>query len=87
MISNSAPPDSTLSLVSPTVSPNLFREGNSLKLGILASGNGSNFETVALAIYQGQLNAQIQVLIYNNSSIKVAARAEKWSVPAVLRNH
>ena len=87
MISNSAPPDSTPSLVSPIVSPNLFREGMPLKLGIMASGNGSNFEAVAEAIASQQLNAQIQVLIYNNPGIKAVARAEKWGVPAVLLNH
>ena len=87
MISNSAPPDSTPSLVSPIVSPNLFREGMPLKLGIMASGNGSNFEAIAQAIASQQLNAQIQVLIYNNPGIKAVARAEKWGVPAVLLNH
>lgn len=87
MISNSAPPDSTPSLVSPIASRNLFREGMPLKLGIMASGNGSNFEAIAQAIASQQLNAQIQVLIYNNPGIKAVARAEKWGVPAVLLNH
>jgi phosphoribosylglycinamide formyltransferase-1 len=53
----------------------------------MASGNGSNFEVVAQAIHDGQLNAKIQVLIYNNPGIKAAARAERWGVPAVLLNH
>lgn len=87
MIGNSALPDSTLSLVSPIVSPNLLKESNLLKLGIMASGNGSNFEAVAQAIHNGQLNAQIQVLIYNNPGIKAVARAEHWGVPTVLLNH
>lgn len=87
MISNSAPPDLTPSIVSPIVTPNLLTEGNPLKLGIMASGSGSNFEAIAQAIHDGQLNAQIQVLIYNNPGIKAVARAEKWGVPAVLLNH
>lgn len=87
MIGNSAPSHSTLSLISPIVSPNLFREGKPLKLGMMASGNGSNFEAVAQAINDRQFNAQIQVLIYNNPGIKATARAEKWGVPAVLLNH
>jgi phosphoribosylglycinamide formyltransferase-1 len=53
----------------------------------MASGSGSNFEAVAQAIHQGQLNAQIRVLIYNNPGVKVAARAEKWGIPAVLIDH
>ena len=79
--------DSTSSLVSPTVPPSLLTEGVPLKLGIMASGNGSNFEAVKSAIAQGQLNAQIQVLIYNNPEAKAAARAANWGVPAVLLNH
>ncbi len=86
MISHSIPPDSTLSLVSPIVSPSSV-EGIPLKLGIMASGNGSNFEAVAEAIASKQPNAQIQVLIYNNPGIKAVARAECWGVPAVLLNH
>ena len=80
-------PDSTASLVSPSVASNLPKEGVPLKLGIMASGNGSNFEAVASAIAAGQLNAQIQVLIYNTPEAKAAARAAKWAVPAVLLNH
>ncbi|MEY3333452.1 MAG: phosphoribosylglycinamide formyltransferase [Cyanobacteriota bacterium] len=53
----------------------------------MASGNGSNFEVIAQAIADGKINAQIQVLIYNNPGAKAAARAEKWGVEAVLLNH
>ncbi len=78
--------DSTPSLVSPSVSPSLM-PGAPLKLGILASGSGSNFEAVAEAIKNGQLNAHLQVLIYNNPQAKVVERAARWNVPAVLLNH
>jgi phosphoribosylglycinamide formyltransferase-1 len=80
-------PDSTLSLVSPDISADTLRTQSPLKLGILASRNGSNFEAVAQAIKDGQLNAQIQVLIYNNPDAYAAVRAAKWGVPAVLLNH
>lgn len=86
-VSAESNPDSTPSLVSPKVPLNLPKEDVPLKLGIMASGNGSNFEAVASAIAQGQLNAQIQVLIYNNPEAKVAARAANWAVPVVLLNH
>jgi phosphoribosylglycinamide formyltransferase-1 len=79
-------PDSTPSLVSPTIMPSLLT-GAPLKLGVLASGNGSNFEAVAQAIEAGELNAQIQVLIYNNPEAKAAARAVNRGIPAVLLNH
>lgn len=58
-----------------------------LKLGILASGNGSNFDAIAQAIVNQQLNAQVQLLIYNNPEAKVAERAERWQVPTALLNH
>jgi phosphoribosylglycinamide formyltransferase-1 len=53
----------------------------------MASGSGSNFEAIAQAIADKQLNAQIQVVIYNNPNAQVAARAQKWGIPAVLHNH
>ncbi|MFN6463441.1 MAG: phosphoribosylglycinamide formyltransferase [Nostoc sp. DedVER02] len=79
-------PDSTLSLVSPSVS-DVYQQVAPLKLGIMASGNGSNFDVIAQAIQDGQLNAQIQVLIYNNPSAKAAERAANRGVEAVLLNH
>ncbi|WP_017314393.1 phosphoribosylglycinamide formyltransferase [Mastigocladopsis repens] len=80
-------PDSTPSLVSPNISADTLGIQSPLKLGILASGNGSNFEAVAQAIQDGQLSAQIQVLIYNNPDAYAAVRAQKWGVPTVLLNH
>lgn len=53
----------------------------------MASGSGSNFEAVAKAIEEGQLNAEIQVLIYNNPDAYAAVRADKRNVKAVLINH
>jgi phosphoribosylglycinamide formyltransferase-1 len=58
-----------------------------LKLGVMASGSGSNFAAIAQAIADRQLNATITVLIYNNPGAKVVARAERWGVPSVLLNH
>ena len=58
-----------------------------LKLGLMASGTGSNFVAIADAIAQGQLAAQIQVLIYNNPDAPVAQRAHERNIPAHLINH
>jgi phosphoribosylglycinamide formyltransferase-1 len=58
-----------------------------LKLGVLASGSGSNFEAIAQAISKQKLNAEIQVLIYNNPGAKAAEKANHWQIPAVLLNH
>nr|WP_297041271.1 phosphoribosylglycinamide formyltransferase [Thermosynechococcus sp. OHK43] len=58
-----------------------------LRLGVLASGSGSNFAALAEAIAAGELAAQIQVLIYNNPNAFVAERAKQWQIPSVLLNH
>ncbi|WP_341529231.1 phosphoribosylglycinamide formyltransferase [Nostoc sp. UHCC 0302] len=79
--------DPAASLISPNISSNHFTQNPPLKLGIMASGNGSNFEVVAQAIQDGKLNAEIQVLIYNNPSAKAAVRAANRGVEAVLLNH
>ncbi|MDB9343663.1 phosphoribosylglycinamide formyltransferase [Nodularia spumigena CS-586/05] len=79
--------DSTVSLVAPSLSICPSDQSTPLKLGILASGSGSNFEAVAQAIADEQLNAQIQVLIYNNPTAKAPIRAANHGVEAVLLNH
>ncbi len=86
-MSHNPTPDDTACLISPPISSNTFNPETPLKLGILASGNGSNFTAIAYAIANKQLNAQIQVLIYNHPEAKVAARATQFNVPAILLNH
>lgn len=87
MSTNPALVDSTPSLISPDVPVDQMKLDIPLKLGILASGSGTNFEAVAQAIKDERLNAQIQVLIYNNPGAKVVDRAKLWHVPSVLLNH
>lgn len=86
--SDSSPVSETPSaLVSPTIQFTPDFNAPPLKLGILASGSGSNFETIAQAIAQKNLNAQIQVMIYNNPGAKAAERADRLKIPSVLLNH
>jgi len=86
-MSHNPTPDDTACLISPPISSNTFTPETPLKLGILASGSGSNFAAVAYAIAHKQLNAQIQILIYNQPEAKVAARATQWKIPTILLNH
>ena len=79
--------NSHYSLISPAISESNLSKYSPLKLGILASGSGSNFEAIAEAINNQKLNAQIQVMIYNNPEAKVIFRAEKWGIPSVFLNH
>lgn len=78
--------EAAASLIAPAAVPPVTSDAP-LKLGVLASGNGSNFEAIAAAIAAGELNAQVTVVIYNNPEAKVLARAQRWQVPAVLLNH
>ncbi|MEL6228272.1 MAG: phosphoribosylglycinamide formyltransferase [Cyanobacteria bacterium J06627_3] len=72
------------------ISPNIDGQTLSypkLKLGVLASGNGSNFEAIMAAIDRSELDAEVRVVICNNPGASVLERAARWSIPAVLLNH
>ena len=80
------------SLISPSIRP----IGGSLqhpttatrvRLGIMASGSGSNFEAIVQAIHSGQLNAEVPVLIYNNPTVAVVERAKRLGIPAICLDH
>ncbi|PZV14198.1 MAG: phosphoribosylglycinamide formyltransferase [Pseudanabaena sp.] len=56
-------------------------------LGVLASGSGSNLEAITKAIANGQLQAKIAVVIYNEPDAFAKQRAQKFGIPAILINH
>jgi phosphoribosylglycinamide formyltransferase-1 len=88
MTTNPLSLNSHASLISPEINTSFIAPSTQpLKLGILASGSGSNFEVIAQGIQNQQLNAQVQVLIYNNPGAKAAVRAEKYGIPSILLNH
>lgn len=58
-----------------------------LSLGIMASGNGSNFVAIADAIAHRKLNAAIKVVIYNRPQAQVREKAEQFGIPAILCHH
>ncbi len=84
---------SGLFLVSPDVTASIEKAGikqNSgapLKLGVMASGSGSNFEAIATAINQGTLNARVEIVIYNNPKAKVVERASRLGIATKLLDH
>ena len=61
--------------------------GTALRLGIMASGKGSNFVAIAEAIRSGQLDAEVQVVVYNNPGAGVVEWAQEFDIPTVLVNH
>ncbi|WP_310488185.1 phosphoribosylglycinamide formyltransferase [Chamaesiphon sp. VAR_69_metabat_338] len=73
----------TPSLVSP-IPTVAIGDRSPLILGVMASGSGSNFEAVALAIENGRLNAKIAVLIHNKPEIKAIDRAQHYGIPTVF---
>ncbi|MEM6612444.1 MAG: phosphoribosylglycinamide formyltransferase [Cyanobacteria bacterium P01_C01_bin.72] len=74
-------------LVSPDL-PNLsIAKSKPIQLGIMASGNGTNFAAVAEAIAAGKLNGEIRVVIYNNPDAKVKEKAQQYNIPIVFIDH
>ncbi len=88
--SQSSPSQSSPSLMVPDWSlpfPEPKHTSEPLRLGVMASGSGSNFEALAQSIANQDLNAQIQVMVYNVPEAKVATRADRLGVSKVLLNH
>jgi len=61
--------------------------GRILRLGVMASGNGSNFEALVGACRRGELAAQVVLLAVNNPGCGAVARAERLGVPVQLLDH
>ena len=73
-------------LISPFDSENTLFEPK-IRIGILASGNGSNFEYIVKAIQNKKLNAEISILIVNNPDCLAIKKAIKYKIPYVIINH
>tara|TARA_Y100001968_G_scaffold144886_1_gene132311 strand:+ start:304 stop:1002 length:699 start_codon:yes stop_codon:yes gene_type:complete len=73
-------------LISPFDSDYAFFEPK-IRIGILASGNGSNFEYIYKSIQKKQLNAEISILIVNNPNCLAIKKAIKHKVPYAIINH
>ena len=58
-----------------------------IRLGVLASGNGSNFEYIIKSILNKKLNAEISILIVNNPNCLAIHKALKYEIPYVIINH
>jgi phosphoribosylglycinamide formyltransferase 1 len=87
MTSSSLPDSASQSLCFPLTIGDPDPHDRPIKIGVLASGAGSNFEAIAQAIAQRHLLAQIEVLIYNNPQAKVVERSQQYNIPAQLLNH
>ena len=74
-------------LISPPLPQPLPRSPQPWRLGILASGSGTNMAAIATAIAAGHLHGEIAVVIYNNPDAGVVAKAAAHGIPTVLHNH
>ena len=57
-----------------------------IKIGILASYNGSGFETIQKAIIDKKLDARVVVVITNNTKAGVLQKAESYDIPYFIIN-
>ncbi|MBN1548994.1 MAG: phosphoribosylglycinamide formyltransferase [Syntrophaceae bacterium] len=58
-----------------------------LPIGVLASGSGSNLQSIIDHVEQGHLAAEIRVVISNNPDAYALKRAEKHGIPYVVIQH
>ena len=58
-----------------------------IRLGILASGDGSNFEHIIKSIKNKKLHAEISILIVNNPKCLAIRKAVKYDIPYKIINH
>lgn len=60
---------------------------SSIKLAVLASGSGSNFQAILDAIAQKRLSASVELLICNNPQAFVIERARRAGVSVAVVDH
>ena len=65
----------------------LARTARRLRLGVMASGNGSNFEALVTACHRGELAAEVVLLVVNNNDCGAQQRAERLGIPCQLHDH
>lgn len=58
-----------------------------LRLGVLASGQGSNFEALVQSSRHGGLRAEVVGLVVNTPHCRALVRAERLGVAATVMNH
>jgi len=58
-----------------------------MRIGVLSSGRGSNFQSIAEAIGRGEIAAEVAVLVCNVPGAGAIERARNLDVPHVLIDH
>ncbi|MDR1781769.1 MAG: phosphoribosylglycinamide formyltransferase [Bacilli bacterium] len=55
-----------------------------LRIGIFASGSGTNFENIVQACENKQIDGEVIVLVCNNKYAKALDRAKKHNIPTIV---
>jgi len=55
-----------------------------IRIGVLASGRGSNFQSIIDGIAQGEIDGEISVLITDKTDAGAIERAEKNGIPSIV---
>ncbi len=58
-------------------------EPRKLRIAVLGSGNGSNFEAIARAVAEGRLDAEIRLVVSDVSGAKILERARSHGISAL----
>ncbi len=58
-----------------------------LRIGVMASGNGSNFEAIVQAIRADRLGAEIPLLVVNNRDCGALQRANRFGIHVEVVDH
>ena len=60
---------------------------DALSIGILASGSGTNFDSIAAAVAAGRIPARIAEMVCNRPQAPVVAKAEAQGIPVRIIEH
>ncbi len=58
-----------------------------LRIGVMASGNGSNFESLVNLCQNGDLDADIKALVVNNPNCQARFKSEHYGIPCIVLDH
>lgn len=83
----SDPSDQTPSLQWPQPPDVAIRPQAPLRLAVMASGNGSNFEALVQACRCGDLPAEVVLLVVNQAGCGAQQRAERLGIAVELHDH
>ena len=61
--------------------------GEGMRIAVLASGRGSDFQSIIDAVEQGEVPVEIAVLICNNPGARCVERATKHDIPSHVIDH